>query len=107
MGIWVLTVLSRPVTRVKVLVIGAMFIALLVIFTVPLATEFFQLVDPGRDAAWLLTGVIIVTIGAIEIVRFAHRRVVARDLVRASAQSAASAQSSETAPDNPPSRATK
>lgn len=106
-GIWVLTVLSRPVTRVKVLVIGAMFIALLVIFTVPLATEFFQLVDPGRDAAWLLTGVIIVTIGAIEIVRFAHRRVVARDLARASAQSAASAQSSETAPDNPPSRATK
>jgi cation-transporting ATPase E len=83
-GIWVLTVLSRPVTRVKVLVIGAMFLALLVIFTVPLAAEFFQLVDPGRDAAWLLTGVIIVTIGAIEIVRFAHRRVVARDLAVAS-----------------------
>lgn len=83
-GIWVLTVLSRPVTRVKALVIGAMFLALLTIFTVPIAAEFFQLVDPGRDAAWLLTGVVIVTIGAIEIVRFAHRRVVARDLARAS-----------------------
>ncbi|WP_141940213.1 HAD-IC family P-type ATPase [Microbacterium sp. SLBN-154] len=81
-GIWVLTVLSRPVTRVKVLVIGAMFIALLAIFTLPAATAFFQLVDPGRDAAWLITGVIIVTIGAIEIVRFFHRRVVARDLAR-------------------------
>ncbi|WJL97252.1 HAD-IC family P-type ATPase [Microbacterium sp. ET2] len=82
-GIWVLTVLSRPVTRVKVLVIGAMFVALLAIFTLPVATAFFQLVDPGRDAAWLITGVIIVTIGAIEIVRFFHRRVVARDLARA------------------------
>ncbi|NYF17700.1 cation-transporting ATPase E [Microbacterium sp. AK009] len=100
-GIWVLTVLSRPVTRVKVLVIGAMFIALLAIFTIPLATEFFQLVDPGRDAAWLLTGVIIVTIGAIEIVRFAHRRVVTRDLARASVQAA------DAAPVRRSARATK
>lgn len=38
-GIWVLTVLSRPVTRFKALVIGAMFVALLIIFTVPLLTR--------------------------------------------------------------------
>lgn len=77
-GIWVLTVLSRPVTRVKVLVIGAMFLALLTIFTVPLATEFFQLVDPGEDGAYLVAGMTVLTIGAIEIVRFAHRRFLAR-----------------------------
>ena len=79
-GIWVLTVLSRPVTRFKALVIGAMFIALVGLFTIPLATEFFQLVDPGEDAAWLITGVTIVTIGLIEVVRFFHRRYVARQL---------------------------
>ena len=78
-GIWILTVLSRPINRYKGLVIGAMFIGLVLIFSVPLATEFFQLVDPGEDAAYLLTVVIVATIGGIEIVRFIHRRFVARD----------------------------
>ena len=79
-GIWVLTVLSRPVTRFKALVIGAMFIALVGLFTIPLATEFFQLADPGEEAAWLITGITILTIGLIEVVRFVHRRYVARQL---------------------------
>ncbi|MDI9891439.1 HAD-IC family P-type ATPase [Microbacterium sp. IEGM 1404] len=79
-AIWVLTVLSRPVTRVKVLVIGAMFIALTAIFTIPPLGQFFQLQDPGEDGAWLITGVVIVAVGAIEIVRFAHRRFVRRML---------------------------
>ena len=78
-GSWILTVLSRPSNRYKGLVIGAMFIGLVLLFSVPLATEFFQLVDPGEDAAYLLTVVIVATIGGIEIVRFIHRRFVARD----------------------------
>jgi len=79
-GIWVLTVLSRPINRYKALVIGAMFIALVVIFTIPLSTEFFQLVDPGEECAYLVAVVTVVTIGAIEVVRFFHRRFVARSL---------------------------
>ncbi|WP_439593423.1 HAD-IC family P-type ATPase [Microbacterium sp.] len=79
-GIWVLTVLSRPVTRVKALVIGAMFIGLVLVFSIPIATEFFQLVDPGQECAWLIAGITIVTIGGIEIVRFFHRRYVAKSL---------------------------
>jgi cation-transporting ATPase E len=73
-------VLSRPINRYKALVIGAMFIALLVIFSVPLSTEFFQLVDPGEECAYLVAIVTVITIGAIEIVRFFHRRYVARVL---------------------------
>lgn len=79
-GIWILAVLSRPLNRYKVLVIGAMFIALVVVFTVPLATEFFVLVDPGRDAAYLIAITTVLTILAIEGVRFFHRRYVARQL---------------------------
>jgi cation-transporting ATPase E len=90
-GIWVLTVLSRPINRYKALVIGAMFIALLVIFTVPLSTEFFQLVDPGEECAYLVAVVTVITIGAIEIVRFFHRRYVARALATASTESTAPA----------------
>ena len=82
-GIWVLTVLSRPITRLKGLIIGAMFIGLVGVFTVPFLTEFFQLVDPGEDAAWLIVIVTALTIGAIEIVRFFHRRFVARTLAAA------------------------
>ncbi|GAA1699424.1 HAD-IC family P-type ATPase [Microbacterium sediminicola] len=79
-GIWILTVLSRPINRFKGLVVGAMFIGLVVVFSVPLATEFFQLVDPGKDAAYLIAGVTILTLGGIEIVRFAHRRFVRRSM---------------------------
>jgi cation-transporting ATPase E len=79
-GIWVLTVLSRPINRYKALVIGAMFVALVAIFTIPLSTEFFQLVDPGEECAWLVAVVTVATIAAIEIVRFFHRRYVSRVL---------------------------
>lgn len=79
-GIWVLTVLSRPITRLKGLIIGAMFIGLVGVFTIPFLTEFFQLVDPGEEAAWLIVVVTALTIGAIEIVRFFHRRYVAKSL---------------------------
>ncbi|MBD3752162.1 MAG: HAD-IC family P-type ATPase [Micrococcales bacterium] len=88
-GIWILTVLSRPINRYKGIVIGAMFIGLVLIFSIPLATEFFQLVDPGEDAAYLLTVVIVSTIGGIEIVRFIHRRFVARDTAARTAGAAA------------------
>ncbi len=79
-AIWVLTVLSRPVTRVKVLVIGAMFIALTAIFTLPPLGQFFQLRDPGGDGATLVTIVVVVALAAIEAVRFGHRRFVRRSL---------------------------
>ncbi|MET0672937.1 MAG: HAD-IC family P-type ATPase [Microbacterium pygmaeum] len=96
-GIWVLTVLSRPINRFKALVIGAMFIALLVIFTIGFATEFFQLVDPGEQAAWLVAAVTICTIGAIEVVRFFHIRFVARSMAAALATPGPSAQATTAA----------
>lgn len=77
-GIWVLSVLARPLNRFKVLVVGAMFVGLIGVFTIPLATQFFALVDPGQDLAVTLTGISVVMIAAIEVVRFVHRRYVAR-----------------------------
>jgi cation-transporting ATPase E len=77
-GIWVLAVLARPLNRFKVLVVGAMFVALATLFTVPLSTAFFQLVDPGEDAAYVIAFITVLTILAIEVVRIVHRRVLAR-----------------------------
>jgi cation-transporting ATPase E len=82
-GIWILSILSRPLNRFKVIVIGVMFIALITLFTVPLSIEFFQLVDPGREGAYALTAFTIGAIGAIEIVRLFHVRFVRASLARA------------------------
>lgn len=75
-GIWILAVLARPLNRFKVVVVGAMFLLLIAVFTIPLAREFFVLVDPGEDLAVALTGITIVMVAAIEVVRFLHRRLV-------------------------------
>lgn len=73
-GIWVLTAVSRPLNRFKVLVIGGMFVALLAIFTIPAVRDFFALVDPGQELAVALAGIAAVMIAGIEIVRFLHQR---------------------------------
>lgn len=88
-GIWVLSVLSRPLNRYKVLVIGGMFIALITLFSVPLSIEFFQLRDPGREAAYVVAFFAVVAILAIEVVRFFHIRFVRRSLRRSDAARAA------------------
>jgi len=77
-GIWILAVLSRPLNRYKGAVVGGMFIALVVIFTVPLARSFFVLVDPGQDTAIVVALCCLVAIGLIEVVRVFQRRFVAR-----------------------------
>ncbi|MFT4212211.1 MAG: HAD-IC family P-type ATPase [Microbacterium sp.] len=79
-GIWILSILSRPLNRYKVIVIGGMFIALTALFTIPLATVFFQLTDPGEPAAYALTGYTILAIALIEVVRLLHLRFVRRAL---------------------------
>jgi cation-transporting ATPase E len=89
-GLWILVVLSRPVTTIKALVIGTMMIALIVVYSVPLVTNFLQLVDPGFETAVLIVVVAALTIVGIEVVRFAHLRYVRRMSERRSAAPARS-----------------
>jgi len=48
-ALWVLVVLSRPLNRWRVLVIVAMYAGLVLVLTVPLLHEFFDLYLPGPD----------------------------------------------------------
>ncbi|MCU1423177.1 MAG: family hydrolase [Microbacteriaceae bacterium] len=89
-GLWILVVLSRPVTTIKALVIGAMMIALIVVYSVPLLTNFLQLVDPGFETAVLIVVTAALTIAGIEVVRFAHLRYVRRMTARRTAAPAPS-----------------
>ncbi|KQZ10781.1 ATPase [Agromyces sp. Root1464] len=77
-GLWVLIVLSRPIDGWKILIIGAMMVGLILVYSVPLVTEFLVFVDPSPVTAALVLAVAVVSIGAIEVIRFAHRRYVRR-----------------------------
>ncbi|MDI2033550.1 HAD-IC family P-type ATPase [Paenarthrobacter nitroguajacolicus] len=85
-GIWILVVLSRPVTRFKGMVIGAMMVGLVVVYSVPLARGFLQFTDPTLPTALLVLGTSVVCIALIEVVRFVHRRVAYRDAQEQSRQ---------------------
>ncbi|RFA07198.1 ATPase [Subtercola boreus] len=81
-GLWILVVLSRPVTPFKTVVIGAMMIGLVLVYTIPIVGDFLQLVDPSFETAALILVVSAGCIGLIEIVRFVHRRLTRRDEMR-------------------------
>ncbi|GIT78638.1 haloacid dehalogenase [Leifsonia sp. LS1] len=87
-GLWVLTVLSRPIDGWKILIIGAMMVGLVLVYSVPIVYDFVQFADPSFVTAALVLVVSAATIGAIEIIRFAHRRFVRRTapLARSTAQ---------------------
>ncbi|MGO7983561.1 hypothetical protein ACC691_37580, partial [Rhizobium johnstonii] len=52
-GLWVLTVLSRPIDGWKILIIGAMMVGLILVYAVPIVSDFLQLVDPSLTTALL------------------------------------------------------
>ncbi|WP_336631472.1 MULTISPECIES: HAD-IC family P-type ATPase [unclassified Microbacterium] len=88
-GIWILAVLSRPLNRYKGAVVGGMFVALVVIFSVALSRSFFLLVDPGELTALVVTAACVVAILLIEVVRAVQRRYVARALADAAPRTVA------------------
>ena len=77
-GLWVLVVLSRPIDGWKIVIIGAMMIGLVLVYAVPIARTFLNLVDPSLIDTLLVIGISIVSIFGIEVVRFIHRRYVRR-----------------------------
>jgi cation-transporting ATPase E len=77
-GIWVLVVLSRPLTAVKTAVIGLMMIGLITVYAIPVVRDFLQLVDVGITAAQLVLVTTVASVLAIEVVRLVHRRVLRR-----------------------------
>ena len=77
-GLWVLVVLSRPIEGIKLLVIGAMGVALVLVYTIPFVADFLQFVNPTLPTAVLIVATVLIAIAGLEVVRFFHRRYVAR-----------------------------
>ncbi|MFF2371301.1 HAD-IC family P-type ATPase [Agromyces sp. NPDC058110] len=77
-GLWILVVLSRPIDGWKILIIGSMMLGLILVYSVPLVTEFLVFVDPTLVTAALVLVVSVVSIALIEVIRFVHLRYVRR-----------------------------
>jgi cation-transporting P-type ATPase E len=77
-GLWVLIVLSRPIDGWKILIIGAMMIGLVLVYAIPFVSDFLQFVDPSLTTALLVIAASVVAIAGVEVVRFVHRRAVAK-----------------------------
>jgi len=73
-GLWILVVLSRPITWVKTLVIGTMMLGLVAIYAIPFISSFLQFTDIDLPLFLVIVPVSVLSIFAIELVRFVHVR---------------------------------
>ncbi|MDR5698504.1 HAD-IC family P-type ATPase [Agromyces aerolatus] len=73
-GLWILTVLSRPFTWIKAAVVLAMVAGLVLVLTVPIAIEFLQLQMPGPGTLIDMAIVVPASWVALEVIGLWHRR---------------------------------
>ncbi len=67
-GFWILYRLIRPLDRAKSALIGSMFVALILAFTVPFASDFFALDFPSLASGLAVAAVTIIAIVILELV---------------------------------------
>ncbi len=73
-GLWILTVVSRPLDAKKLAVVLAMCASFVILFNLPLAQEFFHLAWPPAD---LLRAALVAAVGgglALEVLAWIHGR---------------------------------
>jgi cation-transporting ATPase E len=104
-GLWVLTVLSRPIDGWKILIVGSMMVGLVLSFLVPFVADFLEFVALSLPTALLVLATTLVAIAGIEVVRLVHRRIVARDQasrITPAPDAAAAPPRGRTRPSGPP-----
>lgn len=72
-GLWVLSSLDRPTNRVKLAIFGAMVLAAVGMFYLPITTEFFGFAYLSLDQLGLVLGIGIIASAAIEFVGMSIR----------------------------------
>lgn len=77
-GLWILVVLARPITAIKGVVIGAMMVGLVLVYSIPIVGEFLGFSDPGPTVALLVAVIAGGCILLIEVIRVVHRRLTRR-----------------------------
>ena len=80
LGIWVLALISLPLSWIKAAILVAMVGGLVLVLNVPFAIDFFQLDWPREDAVILIAGLCAVGIVLIGIIRAVQQSYVRRQL---------------------------
>lgn len=78
-ALWVLVVLSRPLNRWRILIIGLMYAALAMMLTVPPLRDFFDFTLPDQEHLAATALVALAGCLAVELLHRAHRRYLNRD----------------------------
>jgi cation-transporting ATPase E len=73
-ALWALVVLSRPLNRWRVLIIGVMYAALLLLLAVQPLRNFFDFTMPGQEHLTMTALIALIGCLAIELLYRAHRR---------------------------------
>lgn len=76
-GLWILAVLTRPVTAITVLVVMAMVAGLVLVFWVPIVRDFLEFVPLSTPTATAVAVTATACIALITVVRLVHVRVTA------------------------------
>jgi cation-transporting ATPase E len=66
-SLWVLSVLARPFSKARLVLIGSVTLAFAVSFTIPIARDFFALEVPGLPGLGFAVGVGVVGAAGIEL----------------------------------------
>jgi len=74
LGLWILALLARP-TLFTAIIVAAMVAGLALVYTVPVARDFLELVALGPSTATAVTATAAAGIALIAVVRIVHRRV--------------------------------
>lgn len=72
MGLWVLTIISRPMTRWKLTLVGSMYVLLFLALTVPASQAFHQFEYPPVDLSVAAVGIGAVACALIELIHRIH-----------------------------------
>ncbi len=78
-ALWVLVVLSRPLNRWRMLIVGVMYAALAMLLTVPLLRDFFDFTLPEQEHLTATALIALAGCLAVELLHRAHRRYLSRD----------------------------
>lgn len=73
-AIWVLVVLSRPMDKWRLLIVGAMYAGLALVWAIPLSRTFFEITWLPNEMLWLTAVVSLVGMALIEVLRAWHLR---------------------------------
>ena len=79
-GLWVLAMLVRPWSAIKIAILFSMVIAGVIVFVLPLSTSFFAFSPLALDQLAITAAIALAAAVGIEIVRYGQDRKAQKDL---------------------------